>query len=66
VKTLHKKIYYDAKGKPAEVMLPWHEYQEMAELLGLDLDTTTKNNLRQAKKDRTSGNLQAYQTLGSI
>ena len=66
LKTVHKKIFYDTKGNPSEVILPWKEYKEIAELLGLDLDSSAKNDLRQARKDRASGNMDAYQKLSSI
>jgi len=50
--TVHKKIVLDGKGKPTEVIIPWVEYREIEELLGLDLDKTAIEDIRQARKDR--------------
>lgn len=64
--TVHKKIVLDKKGKPTEVILPWLEFKKMEELLGLDLDNTAIEDLKQAKKDRESGRKGAYVDLNSI
>lgn len=64
--TVHKKIIVDEKGKPTEVIIPWKEYKEIEELLGLDLDKKAIEDLRQAKKDREKGKKGAYVELDSI
>jgi len=64
--TVHKKIVLDGKGKPTEVIIPWVEYREIEELLGLDLDKTAIEDIRQARKDRESGNVGAYLDLDAI
>ena len=64
--TLHKKIIVDEKGKPTEVIIPWAEYKEIAELLGLDLDKKAIEDLKQAQKDRKKGKKDAYVELDSI
>jgi PHD/YefM family antitoxin component YafN of YafNO toxin-antitoxin module len=51
---------------PAEVIIPWSEFKKMEELLGLDLDKTAIEDLKQAKKDRESGKKGAYVNLNSI
>ncbi len=63
---IHKKIVVDDKGKPKEVIIPWEEYKEMEELLGLDLDEAAISDLKQAKKDRASGKEEAYLDIDSI
>lgn len=64
--TIHKKLVVDKHGKPMEVIIPWDEYKEMEELLGLDLDEGAISDLKQAQKDRTSGKKEAYVDLDSI
>ena len=64
--TIHKKLVVDEHGKPMEVIIPWDEYKEMEELLGLDLDKTAIEDLKQARKDRAKGKKDAYSDLDSI
>jgi len=64
--TIHKKVVIDDQGNPLEVIIPWEEYQEMAELLGLDLSDEALEDLKQAKIDRDTGNSDAYLGLESI
>ena len=63
---LHKKIIVDEKGKPTEVIIPWKEYKELEELLGLDLDKKAIEDLKQARKDREKGKEDAYVDMDSI
>ncbi len=64
--TIHKKLVVDEHGKPTEVIIPWDEYKEMEKLLGLDLDKTAVEDLKQARKDRAKGKKDAYSDLDSI
>ena len=64
--TVHKKLVLDRKGNPTEVIIPWTEFKKMEELLGLDLDKTAIEDLRQAKRDRERGKRDAYVDLDSI
>ena len=64
--TIHKKLVIDDHGKPTEVIIPWDEYKEMEELLGLDLDKTAIEDLKQARKDRAKAKKDAYSDLDSI
>ena len=63
---IHKKIVTHEKGKPSDVIIPWDEFQEIVELLGLDLDEKAVGDLQQARKDRESGNKSAYIDLDGI
>ncbi len=63
---VHKKIVVDEKGKPTEVIIPWEEYKEIEELLGLDLDKNAIADLEQAKEDRKSRRKGAYVELDSL
>ena len=64
--TVHKKIVIDKRGNPTEVIIPWKEYKEIEELLGLDLDKKAIEDLKQAQKDREKGKKDAYVELDSI
>ncbi|ADJ29439.1 hypothetical protein [Nitrosococcus watsonii] len=63
---IHKKIVVDEQGNPQEVIIPWDEFQELAEILGLDLDSEALEDLRQSREDRESGKRDAYIDLDSI
>lgn len=64
--TVHKKIVVDKNGKPTEVIIPWKEYKEIEELLGLDLDKKAIEDLKQSRRDREKGKKDAYVKLDSI
>ncbi len=63
---IHKKIVVDENGNPMEVIIPWNEYNEMEELLGLDLSKSAIEDLKKAQKDRTSKKEDAYLDLDTI
>ena len=50
--TLNKKFIYDEKGNPVEVIIPYEQYKEIEEVLGLDLEPEVKEHLRKARIDR--------------
>ncbi len=64
--TIHKKLVVDERGKPQEVILPWDEYRQIEELLGLDLDAEAIADLEEAARDREAGTPDAYVELDSI
>ena len=43
-----------------EVILPWKTFQEIAEVLGWDLDADAKTDLRQTRRDLAKGNRKAF------
>ncbi len=63
---IHKKIVVDENGNPMEVIIPWNKYNEIEELLGLDLDKSAIEVLKQAQIDRTSKKKDAYLELDTI
>lgn len=63
---IHKKIVTDEKGNPSDVIIPWNEFQEIMELLGLDLDVESVSELRQARSDRETNKTGAYIDLDDI
>ncbi len=58
---INKRYIVDESGNPKEVVILLEDYRKIEELLGLDLDDETVNQLREARKDRESGNKDAYQ-----
>ena len=63
---IQRKIVVDEAGKPQEVIISWKDYQEVAEILGLDLDEEAIEDLLQARKDREAGIEGAYLDLEAI
>ena len=63
---IEKKIVRDAEGNPREVIISWEDYQNIIELLGLDLDEDAISDLMEARRDRESGNKDAYVRLDAV
>ncbi len=63
---LHPKMVLTTQGQPIEVILPWSEYQDLVEILGLDLGSQAKADLIQARQDREQGNLEAYLDIEAL
>ena len=64
--TIHKKIVVDENGNPQEVIIPWEEFRQIEEVLGLDLDEKATRQLREADADRRSGNKDAFVSLDEL
>ncbi len=64
--TLHKKLIVDERGNPTDVVIPWPEFVEISELLGLDLDAEAVADLEAAQADRKSGKPEAYLDFDAI
>ena len=63
---INKRYIVDESGNPKEVVILLEDYIKIEEMLGLDLDDETLKQLREAQKDRKSGNKDAYIDLDSI
>ena len=63
---IHKKFVIDEQGNPQEVIIPWNEFQEIAEILGLDLDDDAIEDLHHARQDREKGNEEAFVDLEAL
>ena len=63
---ISKKYIVDERGNPKEVVILLEDYIKIEEMLGLDLNDETVIQLREAQKDRKSGNKDAYIDLDSI
>ncbi len=64
--TISKKYIVDEHGQPKEVIIPWEQYLQIIEMLGLDLDEDGIADLRQAQQDRAAKNQDAYVDLDTI
>ncbi len=64
--TISKKYIVDDQGQPQEVIIPWKQYQQISEILGLDLDENAIDDLHQAQRDRALKNQDAYVDLAAI
>jgi len=65
---IHKKVVVDDAGAPQEVIIPWAEFQEIEEVLGLDLEPEVAEHLEDAKREREreSGEASAYVSLDNL
>jgi PHD/YefM family antitoxin component YafN of YafNO toxin-antitoxin module len=63
---INKRYIVDERGNPKEVVILLEDYRKIEEMLGLDLNDETVKQLREAQKDRKSGNKDAYIDLDSI
>lgn len=63
---IQKKIVVDEQGRPQEVLISWEHYQQISEMLGLDLDEEAVADLRQGEWDRRMKNRGAYVELAAI
>ncbi len=61
-----RKYVVDEQGKPQEVIIPWEQFQLIAEILGLDLDEKAIADLQQAREDRAQGKKDAYIELDAL
>ena len=63
---IQKKVVFDEHGEPKEVIIPWAQFCELSEALGLDLDEEAVTDLREAKRDWESGNHSAFVSLENV
>jgi len=61
---IHKKVVVDDAGIPQEVIIPWAEFKEIEELLGLDIEPEVAEQLEEAKRE--SGDASAYVNLNDL
>jgi hypothetical protein len=63
---LRKKIVVDERGRPCEVIISWTQFRELSEILGLDLDEKSKNDLRATRRDLKRKKNSAFKPLSSF
>ena len=63
---IQKKIVFDERGAPQEVIIPWAQFCELSEALGLDLDATGQAELREALHDSRAGRQEAFTPLDEV
>jgi hypothetical protein len=61
---IHKKVVTDERGKPTEVILPFEEYREIEDILGLDLSEADQQSMKAAKEARRKGRMTEFHPLG--
>ena len=66
MRKIPRKLVVDEHGNPVEVIIPWEEFQEIEEALGLDLDDAAIADLRQARQDRAAHNADAFLDLDAM
>ena len=63
---IQKKIVVDEAGNPQEVIIPWAQFCELMEELGMDLDEEAVADLRAAQRDWKGGNTAAFKPLSEL
>jgi hypothetical protein len=63
---IQKKIVFDEHGAPLEVIIPWEQFCELSEALGLDLDATEQAELREALDDSLARRREAFTPLDAL
>ena len=63
---IQKKIVIGEHGEPLEVIIPWAQFCELSEALGLDLDAEAMADLRAARRDWESGDRTAFVPLADL
>lgn len=63
---IQKKIVIDEHGAPQEVIIPWAQFCELSEALGLDLDEEAIADLREAKRDWENGDRTAFTPFSEL
>ncbi|MFM7174212.1 MAG: hypothetical protein ACKO4U_14395 [Caldilinea sp.] len=66
MRAIQKKLVVDEQGDPQEVIISWKQYQEIIEMMGLDLDEEAIADLHQAQRDRVTPNRDAYVSLDAL
>lgn len=64
--TIQKKVVIDEKGNPTDVIIPWEQFKELEEILGLDFDEKTRDELIRAKEDRLKGKRDSYVEIDEV
>ncbi|HBJ83841.1 MAG TPA: hypothetical protein DDZ88_08240 [Verrucomicrobiales bacterium] len=59
----NKKIVFDERGNPLEVILAWSDYQDFAKRLGWDLDVEERGEAAQALADWKAGKKEEFVSL---
>ena len=63
---IQKKIVVDENGALQEVIIPWAQFCELSEVLGLDLDEEAMADLRAAREDLGRGEKAAFTPLSGL
>ncbi len=63
---IQKKIVIDEHGEPQEVIIPWAQFCELNEALGLDFDATAQAELREALDDSRARRREAFTALDEL
>ncbi len=63
---LQKKLVVDDQGSPQEVIIPYAQFVELEEILGLDLDEEAEEDLRQGQADLEASNDEAFVSLEQV
>jgi hypothetical protein len=63
---IQRKIVVDERGAPKEAIIPWKQFCEIAEALGMDLDQQAATDLRATRRDLRQGKSGAFVPLSKV
>lgn len=63
---IQKKIVVNERGEPQEVIIPWAQFCELSEALGLDFDAVEQAELREALQDSLARRREAFTPLDEL
>jgi len=64
--TIQKKVVIDENGNPTDVIIPWKQFKELEEILGLDFDEKTRDEIIKAKEERLKGRRDSYIDIDDV
>ena len=64
--TITKEIIVNENGDPKAVIIPWAQFKEIEETLGLDLEPEVIDQLKKAAAARKAGDDSAYASLDDL
>ena len=63
---IEKEIIFDENGEPKSVVIPWSEFCDISDTLGLDLDEEARKDLRAARSDWDAGKKDSFVPLSEF
>ena len=63
ITTIHKQILVDESGKPKAVQIPWDEFCQIEETLGLDLEPEVVKHLEQIRRKKVDSDYVSLEDL---
>ena len=60
---IRKKIVYDEKGNPTDVLISWGDFKKIEETLGFDFENEVKKHLIKVKEESEANDYKSLEEL---